>query len=1022
MEKPLFTDLDAAKPGEPSGATTTPSAGRTYYPTLLIGLGGTGAEVLLRVKRLVQDRLPGRDSLHRFLFIDTDRATFSQKPGFPRIEQPEQCLVGVDKVQTLLDYPEMHESISERFPPEMLREKHVRNLANGMGAGQIRSLGALAFALDYATVRAALQSAFDELEQIAKRVSLAVADSGAAIGKNVVIYIVGSLNGGTGSGCLLDAALLARDVCRARDPKLVGVFALPNASFDKAVKQGQFQPARTRANAYAALKELQFVLDSDAPERDATIHYRYGGEADISLKPSDRLFQVVYLVDDNNELGQLSGLDDLFDLMARSIFQDVGSPFGAHRASFDCNNPVLHDDMLCPKTHRSRIFGTVATSSLVFPAGRVSAYCTFRELVEVLNDQLLGVVPSLTELEQAITAFLRQQELDERGSSDQILDSLLLDGTRNEVLAATNLGLPASWGRNLDHREFSAKIGQKWQEFTSADLLRVKSLVAANVERRLGRNIEPPKDRLAEAVQAFALSLAVGHNASSARRLLEELHRVLLHMRSELEGELNRWTTQDRRRFMEDFNQRSDQLAHLNKLVSWTTSKGNTLRTTLLNLFNDMVAQELGAAAKPLAIDLLDKLSHLVRAETDRWAALAEGLVALQREAKARYGRLETNVARPSSRFAVEQEVTRPGFELGYYVSRRIAPDKALALIAEKLGGREAMYRWMLDVPPVQRLAALGEGLGQPLYAAFAPDLHATTVDGFVASNPKEADGALDAKLTLAFQLCQPFWGGSPVEANMEFPEFLAVSVAHVRDKDGALVPPPVVEDWVRRFAPAGARDKYETIPTDLPYEITLGRRTFGARAFYLREAAEWRQKYDSMSANKDFMMATHSAFLNIPDLFPVDAGPITAFALGVALGFIATRGDSYYFALDRTEDVINVLYSTQAPTVTLISAASVPATMGELHFLGDSRAKLPKDRLLGVQREPATAALTDHPKWIAFLEEAVRKFQEAVGNQVFSTQLDQYVGGTLDQLSNGENVFAREAAGIRERLAAVGH
>jgi hypothetical protein len=651
----------------------------------------------------------------------------------------------------------------------------------------------------------------------------------------------------------------------------------------------------------------------------------------------------------------------------------------------------------------------------------VSDYCAFRELVEVLNDQLLGAVPPLAEFEQAITAFLRQQELDERGASDQILDSLLLDGTRNEVLAAANLGLPGSWGKPLGDAEFSAKIGQKWQEFTSADLLRVQHLVKANLDRRLGRDVVPAQNRLGAAVQGFALSFAAQHNASSARRLLEELHRVLLQMRSELEGELNRWITQDRRRFLEDFNQRSDKLAHLNPIVSFMTNKDTTLRTTLLNLFNDMVAQELGAAAKPLAIDLLDKLSHFVRAETDRWAALAEGLGALQREAEARYRRLETNAAKPSGRFAVEQEVTRPGFEQRYYASRRIAPDKALALMAEKLGGREAMYRWMLDVPPAQRLAALGEGLGQPLYAAFAPDLHATSVDGFVAANPAEVEGALDAKLTLAFQLCQPFWNASAVNTSMEFPEFLAVSVAHVRDKDGALVPPPVVKDWITRFGPAGDRDKYEAIPTDLPYEITLGRRTFGARAFYLHEAEDWRQKYLSMSSGSDFMMATHSAFLDIPDLFPVDAGPITAFALGVALGFIATRGDSYYFALDQAKDGTNVLYSSQAPIVASIASASGPINVGDLHFLGKAPAKLPKDRLLDVQRERAATALADHPKWITLIEEAVRKFQEAIGNQKFQTDLDRYVTEVLDKSSKGDDVFSREAAAIRERLAAVG-
>ncbi len=1019
----LFDNLNDSAPGS-GGDRQRAGAGMTYYPTLLVGLGGTGAEVLLRVKRLLAGRDDGRQSLHSFLFVDTDRSTFSQKPGYPKIAQAEQCLIGTEQVPTLIAYPDAHPHIWKRFPKNRLQEGFIRNLAQGKGAGQIRSLGALALVLDYAQVKRAFANAFNQLIEVANRVNVQLKQDGAAIGNSVVIYVVGSLNGGTGSGCFLDVSLLAHDVCSGRDPRIVGMFALPNASFDEAVKQDTYQQNRIRANAFAALRELQFVLDRDAPERTQAIEYDYGDGGILSLEPADQLFDRVYLVDDQNALGRLSKIDDLYELMARTIFQDVGSPFGTNGASFDANNHVLTGVEPCPITNRPRLLGTVATSSLVFPAERTSLYCTYRLLADAVADQLLGALPAQAEIEGTVTAFLQQERLDDRGSNNQILDSLLFDGARNEVTSASSLGLTPTWGKQLGGAEFAAKIGQQWQLFTTTDLKRVQDLAAGNLNRRLGRDLDPPRDLLSVAVDQFALGVAERFNAASARRLLEELQKVIKQVRDELGGELNGWVTRERQASLQDFNARRDQLANL-RFPLFRSKDNKTLRALLINLFNDMATQELWAVARPLAIDLLDKLSHLVQTAMEKWRSLTEDLVRLQHEADAARRGLETHHDTPANRFAVEQEVTPAGYEQRYYEGLRqsMPTPQALAKIVEAFGDRQAMYRWLLGLSPAARMAQAAQKLGKTLYDVLAPPLLGTSIVDFIAANPDEVTGELEAKLSLAFQLCQPFWDAPAVKAGMGFPEFMAVSVAHSRAESGALVAPAAVLDWIKKLARGRDRSRYEVIPSDRRYELSLGRRTYGARCYYLSEAKRWRAQFEqeSKSANGRFMIETHAAFLSIPDIFPEDATPLSLFALGMAFGFVVKRGDWYYFGLEESQGTTTVLYSTQAPTVfSIANPPGTPANVGDISFKLSS-AKPAKLLSLAQGREAAVAALRTHPTWLDLLGATIEAYHEQVGNATLDQQLRAYVTQVLDESATGNDLLARERALINARLASLG-
>lgn len=996
-------------------------AGMVYYPTLLVGLGGSGAQVLLRVKKLLTEQGDeGRNSLHRFLFLDTDRATFRGKPGLPPIEPREQCLIGVEGVEPVLRYPDVHAHIWRRFPKNALQETFIRNLTQGIGAGQIRSLGALAFAVDYVAIRRRFEEAFNELIQLTNRQAVRLSRPSASISEQVAVYIVGSLCGGTGSGCFIDAALLARAVCLKRQPKLVGFFLLPCAAYDKVVAGDVLQQDRMRANAYAALKELQFVLDAGAQERSQRVVYDYGNGNTLDLDPSDQLFNLVYLASDTNACGRLTTLDELFELTARAIFQDVGSPFGTNARSFESNNQVLAGVATCPVTNRKRLFGSFATSALVYPAERVARYCSYRALKEILSDYVLGQPATVATVDGLVTTFLQQHRLDDRGRNDQIIESLLHDPKRTTTVSSTTIGLGPSFGHSQKPKDFVSLLQRKWQEFEAEQLPAVKRVVETNLTVLLGEDQLPPRDLIGEVVKEFALQVAAQYNLATVCSVLEELDKVAANMRQELSNEVNEWFSTKRAALESDFHQRCDELSR----VTWLKALGPTderLKSLLVRIFNDRVDAELKAAAKPFAIKVLEVLSNRVRQVYDLCRSVVHGLESLAREAEAHSLKMQTHQARISSQFAVEIEVTKPGYE-SYYYKEHVDVGALFAKIVGRHTNRPGFYSWLLEAGSGYGVRSLGQDLGEMVYAEVAPPLKLTNLVSFV-NDPRNADhvdDSLDTKLDLVFELSQPFWDAEAVHSAQVTPEFLGVNVAFERVGNGQWGPPPLVNDWVRHHGAQGSSGTYQVIPSNVPYELVVGRRVYGARAFYLRSASEWRGKYQQAlaTAQGNFMLETHGALSDAPDLFPVETRVVEMFALGVALGFIVSRGDWYYFGLERRNDQIVVLYHTQGKVAHNWSPGT---TRGRLLFELQSPRVLPQKCQLGQGRQVARDALKLSTAQLELLAEAFDEYHRAVGNDALKQQLEAYVRDVLDPQTATRPEFQEERDAILRRIDRIG-
>ena len=326
-------------------------------PTLFIGVGGTGMEVLMRVRRRILNTLWGSagaktrvESLTDFpvaqfiqfdldtgAVIDSGRAQ-SDDLQFDLIKFSDEDKIvesfDIDKYSrdddALEKYPHIKEWLS--LTPRKIRELGIDP---AKGAGQIRAISRLYFFDKYAKVRDKIRLKLKTLkaglshERQLSQLGLKMESS------KFRIVVVGSVAGGTGSGAFLDMGLLARWLAKTEvghaDVELM--LFLPTG-YSGANKE------RTEANGYAALMELESAMLGNKG---------YVGRWDAYDQPqlSREPYNEVYLIDSGNVAQQhTKDISDVYHMVADTLFEDFASGDFARRKRSVAVNQAQHKNFL----------------------------------------------------------------------------------------------------------------------------------------------------------------------------------------------------------------------------------------------------------------------------------------------------------------------------------------------------------------------------------------------------------------------------------------------------------------------------------------------------------------------------------------------------------------------------------------------------------------------------------------------------------------------------------------------------
>ncbi len=415
-------------------------------PTLFIALGGTGAQVLWRIRRRILNTLWGAgtgnsvrlESLTEFPFAEflyIDLSTFETEQG---IAQKSDILANKvqfkesEKLVKKLDlnkYTKSDEDL-DRYPlikewfPLSRKTINELNIDPEKGAGQIRAISRLYFFDKYQEIKSAIRSKADSLldnvqsDLAQKRLGFRV-----QIGA-LKIVVVASTAGGTGSGSFLDLGYLSGWL--GRDAANQGVTTNLVLMLPSGYKGAGL--TRTEANTYAALMELETCM------RQGSSYIKQWTAGEIPRDMSNSPYSDVYLLDTANLAGAKTGdIKDLYDMIADSLFEDFSTAdFANRKRSISVNQnqyKIVPYEMPLPKETYGDMSLTFSRAFSSFAQATIDTHLEQKKNV-LLFRQVNGMLKAFF----GVASDDPKSNIPTEGERDDILANRMHLGVDNEII------------------------------------------------------------------------------------------------------------------------------------------------------------------------------------------------------------------------------------------------------------------------------------------------------------------------------------------------------------------------------------------------------------------------------------------------------------------------------------------------------------------------------------------------------------------------------------------------------------
>jgi hypothetical protein len=390
-------------------------------PTVIIGLGGTGKDIIMRVRRLIVEHYGALENLPvvSFLSIDTDDAPSGVNERFLNqdisLKPEEKLILDTAHIPPILEHLAQYPYLSEWFPPELAGIKDLKS-----GAKQIRALGRLSYFLGYHGVK---EAAVGKVKAVTDRdrAKFMLERYGLNVDTGVNVFVVASLCGGTGSGMFLDLAMSLKHWFKydSLTGEVNGLFMLPGAFTGVS--------DRIKANAYACLKELNHYMGMGRAEG-----VRFN--AQYTSNPLDKVdelgppFTFCYLVGDQNKVVDSARVTDLQEMIAQKIALEFTSNFARYSKSNRSNLEGVWQVTPRDAFGQPQNFISFGLSSLRFPADRVQTALAARlghELMAHLRNDRGETRGNAAQLEQ----ILAKQKWVETSAKAHFHEALLQAGS-----------------------------------------------------------------------------------------------------------------------------------------------------------------------------------------------------------------------------------------------------------------------------------------------------------------------------------------------------------------------------------------------------------------------------------------------------------------------------------------------------------------------------------------------------------------------------------------------------------------
>ncbi|EKD68925.1 MAG: hypothetical protein ACD_47C00360G0002 [uncultured bacterium] len=373
-------------------------------PSIIIGLGGTGTEICLKLKKLLAEKAGNDFPLVKFLIFDTDVMDImgvktnaaSETVAHNQIKSTftpnEFYHLTVRDVEGIIKNAEKHPHIFSWFPKNL----ELKDISNG--ANQVRIIGRLALYWNISQVIDAIGRVKKEVSSIKNKT--AASERGYDVQEGLSVYIMSSLCGGSGSGMFLDMGYIVQN--------LIENCEINSYSVMPSIFQIE-QQSSIDANAYAALKELDYLMSEQNFTLDMGPQYE---PRTFKTRPFDRC----YLIDSWTESSlHIEGVDCLSEIAANVAFYDFMTVAGKRHRSVIDNVKYKLGNKIC---ERSSAYSSFGLSSVFFDGAKVKKSCA-AILAEEFSSKFIKICDKKS-VKNSVNEFVRLNKLNEEVTDDVI--------------------------------------------------------------------------------------------------------------------------------------------------------------------------------------------------------------------------------------------------------------------------------------------------------------------------------------------------------------------------------------------------------------------------------------------------------------------------------------------------------------------------------------------------------------------------------------------------------------------------
>ncbi|GAA3402216.1 tubulin-like doman-containing protein [Paenibacillus hodogayensis] len=376
-------------------------------PMLVIGLGGTGIDALLRLKyqinrrfKLPEDPISKKkrekpDNVEFLAFETNEHDRHKKYRGIGLDPLTEYVLLSNPEVGGLLQNRSLLEPyIKEWLSPELLITDGIN------GASGIRQAGRLLL--------------FTKIVQVVQSIEKKIKALSVGTNKKLTVFLLTGLSGGTGSGCFLDIAyitrgLIERDYGDAGVDKvnMFGYLFLPDVNLSNK-SMSDHTREYIRKNGFAALKELDYWMNVN--ERGERFKQQYG--TILSVHSPVAPFNFAHLISATNLEGTLleNGYDYCMNVTAEKITTFMASEekqSGEEFAIQDYMSNIHTNIAQMPKQYAANYqYNVIGASSAVLPIEEMTTFLAYRLFKKMAG--MFEAAPSQEDVEK----LARKLEID----------------------------------------------------------------------------------------------------------------------------------------------------------------------------------------------------------------------------------------------------------------------------------------------------------------------------------------------------------------------------------------------------------------------------------------------------------------------------------------------------------------------------------------------------------------------------------------------------------------------------------